>query len=182
MGAFGRIPPRPKVQGVGYLILLTTGSELPFNRLVQAVDAWCGLENRSDVFGQLGDIGPDDYQPKNFTWTRFLTPAEYKERFDEADAIIAHAGMGSIISALMSAKPIVIMARRLSYMETRNDHQVATVERFSTRPGVFAALDEKEVPTAIQAMLSSTEHSIEQSASKFADEKLIETLRDFILE
>jgi len=164
------------------LILLTTGSELPFNRLVRAVDAWCEAESRSDVFGQVGDLGPNDYQPKNFEWTRFLAPADYKNRFDSAVAVIAHAGMGSIISALMVAKPILIMPRRLQFKETRNDHQVATVERFASRPGVFAALDETDVAGAIDAMLASSVHSSATPVSTIADERLIETLRKFILE
>lgn len=163
------------------MIFLTVGSELPFDRLVKAVDVWCEINNRSDVFGQIADIGLDGYVPCNFKWENFVSPDEYRSKFDEAELIIGHAGMGSIISALVMATPILIMPRRASFYETRNDHQVATAKNFSKRKGVFVADDETIVAPMLDKWNNSREQLNLEKAEGYAEEKLINTIRNFIL-
>jgi UDP-N-acetylglucosamine transferase subunit ALG13 len=107
------------------VIFVTVGSSEPFDRLVRAVDEWAGLRGRSDVFAQ---IGHSDYQPKHIQCSKFLDPSEFRTRFNNAQFVVAHAGMGSIITALEIGKPIVVMPRRAHLGETRSDHQVATVD------------------------------------------------------
>ncbi|MCG8094946.1 MAG: glycosyl transferase family 28, partial [Candidatus Thiodiazotropha endolucinida] len=58
---------------------------------------------------------------------------------------VAHAGMGSILSSLSLGKPIIIMPRKASLGEHRNEHQMATAKRFQNRPGVYVAWDEKQL-------------------------------------
>ena len=53
--------------------------------------------------------------------------------------------MGSIITALEVGKPIVILPRREHLNETRNDHQLASANQFSSRPGIIVALDETQL-------------------------------------
>ncbi len=163
------------------MIFLTVGSELPFDRLVKAVDQWCGNNKQQKIFGQIGQADPDGYRPLHFDWKEFMPPDVYHQKYDEAELIIGHAGMGSIITALVKAKPILIMPRRSIYRETRNNHQVATASKFSERKGVFVAKDE----TAVSDMLdkwNNIRDTIEmESARPYADERLIKTIRDFIL-
>ena len=59
-------------------------------------------------------------------------------------AIVAHAGMGTILTALELGKPLLIMPRRAALGEHRNDHQLATAERFAAVDGVKVAFDETE--------------------------------------
>ena len=59
--------------------------------------------------------------------------------------MIAHAGMGSIITALELGKQIIIMPRRASLGEHRNDHQVATAKQFAAQGRIEVALDETEL-------------------------------------
>ena len=87
------------------MIFLTVGSELAFDRLVKAVDEWCFSRQRDDVFGQIAAPGPNGYYPKHFPWEGFVTPAKYEQLIEEADLIVGHAGMGSIITALTKEKP-----------------------------------------------------------------------------
>jgi len=162
------------------LILLTVGSQLPFCRLTRAVDAWCAATGRTDVVGQIGAIGPDSYRPRHFKWDEFIAPGRFDELTAQADLIIAHAGMGSIIGALRNAKPIVIMARKASLGEHRNEHQMATASRFAGRQNVYVADDE----TVLAATLQRAAGSGAQAAtiSPYADRKLITSLRRYILE
>ena len=162
------------------MILVTVGSQLPFCRLVRAVDAWCAAHGRGgEVIGQIGAIGPDSYRPRHFKWDQFIAPGRFDELTTKADLIIAHAGMGSIIGALRNAKPIVIMPRRASLGEHRNEHQLATASRFAGRQNVFVADDEHVLPATLERVVGSSASAA--AISPYADRKLIASLRRYIL-
>ncbi len=74
----------------------------------------------------------------------------------EADVVIAHAGMGSIISAAEFGKPMVLLPRRGSLRETRNDHQIATAKWLRSKPGIFVADSEDELPTVLARALADS--------------------------
>jgi UDP-N-acetylglucosamine transferase subunit ALG13 len=162
------------------LILLTVGSQLPFDRLVRAVDEWCVASGRTDVVGQIGNPGSGGYRPCHFKWSEFLSPVELDGLLQGADLIISHAGMGSIISALKCGKRIVIMPRLASLGEHRNDHQVATAKRFAGRQGVHVARDENELAATIREALNA--NSPGARISSYADERLITVLRRYIFD
>lgn len=163
------------------MIFLTVGTQLPFDRLTRSVDAWCEMHPDQRVFGQIAEPGPENYRPSHFEWAPFVEPAEFDRRFQEADLIIAHAGMGSIITALTLAKPILILPRRADLREQRNDHQLATASRFSTRPGVHAAADESEVGSLLNRLCAAVQGGGPSSVNPaYAEDRLIAFLRDFI--
>ena len=64
-----------------------------------------------------------------------MSPKECTDRMVAADAIIAHAGMGTILTALEMGKPLLVMPRRAELGEHRNDHQLATAMRFADLGG-----------------------------------------------
>ena len=163
------------------MIFLTVGSEITFDRLVNAVDIWCGNNDKEEVFGQIGDPGCDGYRPKNFDWVKFLSPDEYRKKYDNAELIIGHAGMGAIITALVKAKPILIMPRRVAFYETRSDHQLATAKKFSKRKGIFVAEDEIMVSPILDKWELLCGAMQLKCAGPYAEERLIATIKDFIL-
>jgi UDP-N-acetylglucosamine transferase subunit ALG13 len=124
------------------VIFVTVGAQMAFDRMVRAVDQWAGETGRTDVFAQ---IGPAEYTPQHVEHAGFLEPPQFAERARAADVIVAHAGMGSIITALTLGKPILVMPRRGDLRETRNDHQVATAKRLSELGKVAVAMDEDEL-------------------------------------
>lgn len=173
MAAFGDTR-RTDVQGDSPLIFVTVGAQMPFDRLVGAVDRWASDRNRSDVFAQ---IGQSDYRPQRIECRQLLEPDEFRRRYEAASAIVAHAGTGSIITALQMGKPIIIMPRRASLMETRNDHQVATAEQFKKFSSVVVAWDEHELP----AKLDEIDGMVGQaSVGQYASEELLKAIRGFI--
>lgn len=161
------------------MIFLTLGTHEPFDRLVKAVDDWCAERGRGgDVFGQITDRA--GYRPAHFKWVARIDPAEYRRRCTEAPFIIAHAGMGSIITALTFGKPIAILPRRSHLGEMRNDHQYATAQHFRERPGIYAAMTETELPGLLDELAAGAGAPAGNAASAYADDELIGTLRDFI--
>jgi len=129
------------------MIFLTVGSEYPFDRLVRAVDEL--LEHTfpgCEVFAQIGD---SRYTPKNMAWTAVLGRDEFMNRIALSDAVIAHAGMGTILACTEMGKPLLVMPRRERLREHVNDHQVGTAERFMRRGNILAAFDVGELPARI---------------------------------
>ncbi len=124
------------------MIFVTVGGQLPFDRLIHTVDRWAMGEQRDDVFAQ---IGKSTSPPGHVRWERFLSPSDFEAKARESQVIIAHAGMGSILTALELGKPIVVMPRRARLGEHRNDHQWATVKHLGKHPGVTAVADEDEL-------------------------------------
>jgi len=160
------------------LIFLTVGSHEPFDRLVRCVDDWCGASGHgADVFGQITKRA--EYSPRHFETVPTLGPAEYDKRFDQAEIIVSHAGMGSIITALSKQKPIVMLPRRGHLHETRNDHQFATMQRFRSWPGILAAEDEAELPGLLDQVADGG-MATSQKISPFADDQLVAAVRNFI--
>jgi len=156
------------------VIFVTVGSSEPFDRLVRAVDEWARLRGRRDVFAQ---IGRSDYRPKHIEAVQFLSLSEFQVRVHSAKVIVAHAGMGSIITALDIGRPIVIMPRRAHLGETRSDHQLATARQFDQQRRLIVAFDERELfPKLDQAETSPVPSQIKAEALPH----LIATIRTFI--
>lgn len=122
-----RLPRRGLVSSLRmHSIFLTVGSQMPFDRLTLAVARWA--QGRSDlrVQAQTGRSRLGTRDTAGISCVLTLSPAEYLRAYRQADLIIAHAGMGSILTALELGRPLVVMPRRGHLKETRNDHQFDT--------------------------------------------------------
>ena len=161
------------------MIFLTVGTQEPFDRLVAAVDAWAATHD-VPVFGQLGALKPGSHRPAHFEWREFITADEYQQRLETSQLLVAHVGMGSIISALTYGKPLVMMARRASLGEHRNEHQLATAAKFEGRPGLSIAAEASDVGPLIDAVLGAGGAGSAGGLSAHASPQLIETLSGFI--
>ncbi|MEM8712084.1 MAG: glycosyl transferase, partial [Planctomycetota bacterium] len=70
------------------MIFVTVGSQLPFDRLVHAVDAWAEAAGRADeVFAQ---VGATSAPPRSVGWAKELSPEAFQRRVDEADVVVRH--------------------------------------------------------------------------------------------
>jgi UDP-N-acetylglucosamine transferase subunit ALG13 len=156
------------------MIFVTVGTQLPFDRLIQAIDEWAFRIDRNDVVAQ---IGPSDIIPKKIATMKFCAPGEFNRLFSAATVIIAHAGMGTIINAMMLSKPIIVVPRESSRGEHRNDHQLATARRMEKKTGIYVAQDENQ----LRKLLSRIEHlSPAFATSEFAEPRLISSLCEFL--
>ena len=132
------------------MILVTVGTQLPFDRLIKAVDQWAALNLQHEVYGPLGET---KYIPQHISGSSFLEASAFDAKVAEADLIIAHAGMGSIITAIETMKPIVVMPRLAKHGEHRNDHQMATVNKLAKLSNVHIAENETALPYVIEGAL-----------------------------
>jgi UDP-N-acetylglucosamine transferase subunit ALG13 len=156
------------------MIFVTVGSQMPFDRLITAVDEWAGRNPGCDVFAQ---IAASSLRPRNIRYTKFMIPEEFAQALHDAQLIVGHAGMGTIISALELGKQLVVMPRLGKLHETRNDHQVATARHFAAQGRVIVADDELHLPVKLDyAMTFHGSEPIETQASPH----LLATIRAFL--
>ena len=158
------------------MIFVTVGTQLPFDRLVRAVDAWAGARGRRDVVAQTG---PQSYRPAHLEVRAFVGAGEVRGLVERCDLLVAHAGIGSILTALDLGKPVLVMPRRAQLGEHRNDHQIATVRNFAHLAQVRVVEDEKELPYAIDALLNREEQENEKSEG-LASPELLGAVREFL--
>ena len=161
------------------MILVTVGNDLPFSRLVEHADSWAKAHPAEPMLAQTGRLRNSDYVPKAMEWVEMLPAEQFEHRCGEAKLIVAHAGMGSIITALSAGKPIVILPRMARLKEHRSDHQLATARRFDGRPGVFVAWTEAGLADAIERALTAPRAA--ETLPRFAPAEFTDRLREFIL-
>ncbi len=157
------------------MIFVTVGAQMPFDRLIAAVDRWARQTSRGeDVFAQVGD---HIYRPSHIRYTKQLEPQAFRAKVESADLLVAHAGMGSILTALELGKPILVMPRRGDLKETRNDHQVATAKKLGAFGRVNVAMDEAEL---LEKLDQLNEISAAQQIGPHASSDLLQAVRSFI--
>jgi UDP-N-acetylglucosamine transferase subunit ALG13 len=157
------------------MIFVTVGTQLPFDRMVKTVDAWAGKNKDVDVFGQ---IGPTDYEPRHFAYAQFLDAPECRRRIEQASVVVAHAGMGTILTALELGKPVVVMPRRADLGEHRNEHQLSTARNLLAQGRVIVAMDEVHLVEKLQNLNRLTDAG--QRIGRFASPSLISAIERFI--
>lgn len=156
------------------MIFVTVGTQLAFDRLVRAVDEWAEANPTIEIFAQ---IGPGIRRPRAMSHADFVPPEMADELIRQAELVVAHAGMGSILTALRFQRPILIMPRKAVLGEHRNDHQFATARWLDGRPGISVAWRESEIPEKLDRRCAL---ATGPKLAEFASGPLIERLGNFV--
>ena len=153
------------------MIFATIGTQAPFDRFVKMLDEVCEGMNEEVVCQTIGCT----YDANNIRIIGFVAPDEFNKIFSEARLIIAHAGMGTILSALKQQKSIIVVPRLASLGEHRNDHQMATAMRMHELGYVNVAYDKAQLKDLLSSDLKPMK-IIGDSAS----ESLVKSIAEFI--
>lgn len=129
------------------MILVTVGTQLPFDRLIRMIDEMAP-ELGEPVIAQIGRAR---YEPVNMEWHRVIEPSEFERLIDNARVIVAHAGIGTILTAERHGRSLILVPRAGDMREHRNDHQMATANALSGRDGVAIARDADQLRRLIAA-------------------------------
>ena len=150
------------------MIFCTIGTQAPFDRFVRIVDEVAGHLDE-EVIAQ---VYKNEYQAKNIKTIDFLPPDEFNKLFSKARLIVAHAGMGTIISAMRQNKPIIIFPRIAALGEHRNEHQLATARKMKELGYVYVANNAEELKELLTKPNLKPLHKL----GDFASQSLIDEL------
>jgi UDP-N-acetylglucosamine transferase subunit ALG13 len=161
------------------VIFVTVGSQMPFRRLIQAVDEWAQANPEVEVLAQIGN--DKSFQSVAVKTIDMVSPDRFAELILACELVVAHAGMGSVLTALELGKPMILMPRRGALHETRNDHQVATLRWLESKPGIYPAEDEVALKSALDDWLARGLTGPPTHGERPDSlQTLIETVRSFI--
>ena len=119
------------------MILVTVGTQLPFPRLIHHLDRLAPGLGRPI----LAQIGADPDPPRHMDYCSQMPPSQFDEAFGQAEVVVSHAGIGTLLWARRHGKPLIIVPRRVALGEHRNDHQMATARQLEGLPGVHVAYE-----------------------------------------
>jgi UDP-N-acetylglucosamine transferase subunit ALG13 len=157
------------------VIFVTIGSMFPFDRLVQCVDRIAQRMPQETFFAQIGDGA---YEPKHMEFARLLSRRDFMEKLRSAKLMVAHAGMGSVISALEIGTPIVMLPRRAGLAEVNTDHQLATAHWLQGRPNLHVCFEDEDLGRVIGEALQARQ--AEAAVDRTAPKEFTDKIRQFI--
>lgn len=111
------------------MIFLTVGSQkFQFNRLLKEIDRL--VEEKKITEKVFAQTGYSDYEPKNYSYKKFLDRDEFSNIMSRCDKVITHGGTGAIIGAVKQGKKVIAVPRLAKYGEHVDDHQLQIIEQF----------------------------------------------------
>lgn len=127
------------------MIFATVGStQIPFERFVRALEALPG----DRLLAQHGPVPP----PAGAARTEaFMSFPEVVESMRRADAVVCHAGAGSILCALRAGHVPVVVPRLKRFGETVDDHQVELAQTLAGEGKVRHVEDLSDLSGAVAA-------------------------------
>lgn len=127
------------------MIFITVGAQLPFDRLIESVLVWHGLNPSVEICWQLGESQLLNTIRGSVSE---MDKLNFHDTLSRSSLVVSHCGMGTILDCLGLNKPLICMPRRFKFGETRNDHQVDTAKRVKS-DHVLVAQNPGEVPGLI---------------------------------
>ena len=104
------------------MIFVSLGTQdKPFVRLLDY------LEHSNIKDKIIVQAGFTDYESKKFEIHKYLDKDDFDKYIDEADLVICHGGVGTIVSCLNKNKKVLAVPRLSKYKEHQNDHQLQIV-------------------------------------------------------
>jgi len=131
-----------------YMIFVILGTQkFQMNRLIKYIDSLVAA-GRIDT-PVIAQIGQSDYEPVNYQFHRFLDKAEFDKLVTEAELIVTHGGVNSIITALRCGKPVIVCPRLEKYGEHVDDHQREIARSFAKKGFVLCCDDDDDLEEQI---------------------------------
>ncbi len=119
-----------------------------FHRLLEEIDKLIDTGKiQEEVIVQAGYT---KYESKNMKIIDFLPSEELEKLEQQANCIITHGGVGSIIGSIEKGKKVIAVPRLKQYGEHVNDHQLDIVESFDKLGYIIGTADVSQLGEALQ--------------------------------
>lgn len=154
------------------LVLLGTQNN-SFSRLLNAIQE--NIDNKIINDKVVVQAGFTKFDSKDMKIFSMIDKEKFSKLQDEADLIITHGGVGSIISSLEKGKKVLVAPRLKQYGEHVNNHQMQIAKRFKEQGYVKYVINMKHLGKAIKSMEKFKPKEYKRSKSS-----VIKIIEDFI--
>ena len=157
------------------LVMLGTQNN-SFHRLLEEIDRL--IEKKVIDEEVIVQAGYTKYQSENMQIIDFMSKQELQRLQQEADLIITHGGVGSIITSLEIGKKVIAVPRLHKYGEHVNDHQIEIVDKFNKNGNIIGINEVEELEEAINKAKNFQPKKYIENNKKMLDiiEKYIENI------
>lgn len=158
------------------MIFVVLGTQkFQLNRLLQKLDDYVeqGLI-KDEIYAQIGN---STYKPQNYSYKEFFDKKEFDETISKSDVVIAHSGVGTIITAIHAKKPVVVYPRLAKYKEHVDDHQLEIAKAFEMKKYVLCCYENDDL---LEIINKSKNYVFDEYVSQ--QKQIIGLIRDFLNE
>lgn len=157
------------------LVLLGTQNN-SFHRLLEKMDEL--IEKKVIDEKVLVQSGYTNYESKNMRVFDLIPQEELEKYQEQADLIITHGGVGSIINSIKKEKKVIAVPRLHKYQEHVNDHQKQIVEAFDRKGYIIGIGSVKELEKAI--LKAQNFIPVKYDTKERNNSKILKLIEDFI--
>lgn len=154
------------------LVLLGTQNN-SFHRLLEEIDRLIEKEVIKDKV--IVQSGYTNYNSDRMEIIDFIPKEEIAKYRNDADVIITHGGVGSIVSSVKENKKVIAVPRLHQYAEHVNNHQKEIVELFNQKGYIIGLNDVSELEEAIKRIKGFKPIKYEQN-----NDRMLQIISDFI--
>lgn len=119
-----------------------------FHRLLEEIDRLIEIGKINDEV--IVQAGYTKYESQNMKIIDFVSNDEIEKLEQQADCIITHGGVGSIIGSIEKGKKVIAVPRLKQYGEHVNDHQLDIVESFDKLGYIIGITDVSQLEKALK--------------------------------
>ena len=128
------------------LVMLGTQNN-SFHRLLEKIDQ---LVEDGKISGEvIVQAGYTKYESQNMKIIDFVSNNEIEKLELQADYIITHGGVGSIINSIEKGKKVIAVPRKHEYGEHVNNHQIQIIKDFTDKGYIIGIKNVEDLHDAI---------------------------------
>ena len=154
------------------LVLLGTQNN-SFYRLLEEVQKCIDEDIIKDKV--IVQAGSTKFESKDMEVFNLIEQDKFNILMEQADTIITHGGVGSIVTAVKLGKKVIAVPRLKQYGEHVNDHQIQIVETFSNQGFIKGIKDVSELKETLREIDTFIPNKLECNT-----EHIINIIEDFI--
>ena len=164
--------PRPEKER---LLFATVGATLPFDRLIEMVEA----ARQQGLIPEriVAQTGAGGVRPPALAPVETLPFDEIKSLLHKADIVVCHGGTGSLIMALREGCRVIAVPRRFDLGEHYDDHQLEISRALAARGLITLAEGPADLPAALEQARSQ-----EPRCATTDPSELIDYLREYTID
>ena len=156
------------------MILVVLGTQdKEFPRLLEAVDK--EIENGTIKEKVVVQAGQTKYESPNMEIFDLIPAPEFDKLIDNANLVITHGGVGSILAAIKKGKKVIAAPRLSKHGEHHNDHQKQIIKEFSDLGYILELRDFNKLGKLIEKSKTFKQKKFESNTKN-----MVKLLQDYI--